>query len=137
LLPNPNVLIEYGWALEEPGDTRIIVMNKAFGEPSEKNLPFDMRHRRWPITYDLVEGASTEDRSKVKKQLIADLAEAIEAIVRSGDLQEEDRSIQPTSNPSTFLRSGEHFHRPILTLKKFNLHLLYIYLKLKDSYPCG
>jgi hypothetical protein len=31
----------------------------------------------------------------------------------------------------------QRFHRRILTLKKFNLHLLYIYLKLKDSYPCG
>ena len=34
-LPNPNVLVEYGWALKEVGYARIIpIMNEAFGEPS-------------------------------------------------------------------------------------------------------
>src|SRR4051812_20666160 len=40
-LPNPNVLIELGWALHKPGADRIIaVMNTADGWSAE-DLPFD------------------------------------------------------------------------------------------------
>jgi hypothetical protein len=50
LSPNPNVLIEYGWALAKCGHRRIVtVMNTAHGEPNETKLPFDLRHYRWPI----------------------------------------------------------------------------------------
>lgn len=45
--PNPNVLIEYGWALKSLGHGRIIaVMNDAYGAPTSESLPFDMRHLR-------------------------------------------------------------------------------------------
>src|SRR5271157_4655677 len=37
LIPNPNVLIEYGWALKSLGHSRIIpVMNEAHGAPSQE-----------------------------------------------------------------------------------------------------
>src|SRR5690349_11799286 len=50
--PNPNVILELGYAIRCLGWERIIlVMNKAYGEPDE--LPFDFRHRRWPIAYKL------------------------------------------------------------------------------------
>jgi hypothetical protein len=43
--PNPNVLVEYGYALARHGVQRLLlVMNTAFGSPSE--LPFDLRHLR-------------------------------------------------------------------------------------------
>jgi hypothetical protein len=52
--PNPNVLIEYGWALRALGHPRIIcVMNLAFGKPSPESLPFGLRHVRWPYCYEL------------------------------------------------------------------------------------
>jgi hypothetical protein len=42
--PNPNVLIEYWWALRALGHGRIIcVMNTLYGEPGD-SLPFDMKH---------------------------------------------------------------------------------------------
>ncbi len=51
--PNPNVLIEYGWALKSLGYSRILpVMNTAFGKPTPDAMPFDMRHLRNPILYD-------------------------------------------------------------------------------------
>lgn len=51
-LPNPNVLIEYGWALNSLSYNRIIpIMNSAYGKPTNETLPFDMRHFRFPITY--------------------------------------------------------------------------------------
>src|SRR5207302_8308720 len=43
--PNPNVLIEYGWALKSLGHARIVpVMNTAFGQPSADTMPFNLHH---------------------------------------------------------------------------------------------
>jgi len=72
--PNPNVLIEYGWALKSRTHERVIcVMNTYFGEPSGTTLPFDMAHLRWPICYSLDPKASKEYRqteaARVKKAL--------------------------------------------------------------------
>ncbi len=58
-IPNPNVLIEYGFALRTVGHHRIVgVMNAAYGPP--ESLPFDLVHHRFPITYKLPEGASDQ-----------------------------------------------------------------------------
>src|SRR5207247_1228613 len=55
--PNPNVTIEYGYALRCHGhDNMIAVLNTAFGESHTDNLPFDLRHLRWPIKYHLAIG---------------------------------------------------------------------------------
>lgn len=78
-LPNPNVMIELGHAITSIGIERIIlVMNSAYGSRPE-DLPFDLRHRRGPITYNLQEGATQEERKKAKKQLIKDLSKALAA----------------------------------------------------------
>lgn len=87
LLPNSNVLIEYGYALKAVTTARIIpVMNEAHGKPSDNNLPFNMRHLRNPICYSLEEGSSTEERAAIKKQLVLSLSKAIETVVISGAL---------------------------------------------------
>ena len=72
---NPNVLIEYGWALKSRSFSRMVpVMNTAFGEPSEKTLPFNMRHLKWPLTYKLAEG---DEKSEVRKKLVGELTPII------------------------------------------------------------
>ena len=59
--PNPNVMIEYGYALKICGDERIIsVFNTAFGD--WEKLPFDMRHKRRPILYCASDNLSVDDR---------------------------------------------------------------------------
>ena len=78
--PNPNVMIEYGYALKTPGAQKIVaVMNTHFGEPTE--LPFDMRHRRFPLTYDLAPDADRETRSRVRERLATDISSAIVAVL--------------------------------------------------------
>lgn len=87
LLPNPNVLIEYGYALKSVTTSRIIpVMNSAFGDPTEYNLPFNMRHLRKPLTYCLEENSGQEAKTTIREQLIRDLTKAIETVVKSGML---------------------------------------------------
>src|SRR5262249_30820972 len=65
--PNPNVLIELGYAAARVGWNRTItVMNEAFGGPSK--LPFDLQHRRWPTRYRLSGNADAETvRSALEK----------------------------------------------------------------------
>jgi hypothetical protein len=81
-IPNPNVLIELGYAAAHLGWERIIgVMNVAHGKPEK--LPFDIRHRRWPIKYNLSESASEEELEQSAKELSLDLAAAIGSIIQS------------------------------------------------------
>ncbi|WP_431068294.1 hypothetical protein [Ralstonia holmesii] len=84
--PNPNVLIEYGWALKALGHGRIVpVMNTAFGEPSDATLPFDLRHQRHPITYHCPTDADDATRKSVRERLSQDLERALRLVVSSDD----------------------------------------------------
>lgn len=72
-VPNPNVLIELGYALKALGHERIVlVFNTAFGKVEK--LPFDLRMHR-TITYVCPE--SLVDRSLVKKELTKDFKSAL------------------------------------------------------------
>jgi len=71
--PNPNVLVELGYALKALGPARIIlVFNKSFGKIEE--LPFDLRMRR-ALTYEMP--PDTPDRSTERKKLTTQLEEAL------------------------------------------------------------
>jgi hypothetical protein len=86
--PNPNVLIEYGWALKSLGLSRILtVMNTAFGEPTRESMPFDMAHLRFPITYNLPAGAEDEHREAVRNNLEKILGEALKTFFASGEFK--------------------------------------------------
>ena len=62
--PNPNVLIELGYALKTLGPERIIlVFNKSFGKIEE--LPFDLRMRR-ALVYEMPESASERAPERMK-----------------------------------------------------------------------
>jgi hypothetical protein len=80
-LPNPNVMIELGYALSELGWERIIiVLNTATGDPDD--LPFDLRNRRWPFVYKVKSDTDEITRAEAKKSLTKQLKEAIEAIAK-------------------------------------------------------
>ena len=68
LVPNPNVMLEYGYALRAKSYSVMIpVMNTAYG-PAEK-LPFDMGHLRHPLRYHLPSTATNADRRAVRNVL--------------------------------------------------------------------
>lgn len=81
--PNPNVLVELGYALKVLGTSRIImVMNTAFGEP--EMLPFDLRMKR-VVTYCALE--PTQDRAADRKILATKLEEGIRIIITNPKAQ--------------------------------------------------
>lgn len=86
--PNPNVLIEYGWALKSLGLSRMLtVMNTAFGEPTRESMPFDMAHLRFPITYSLPAGANDEHREAERNNLEKILGEALKTFFASSEFK--------------------------------------------------
>lgn len=80
-LPNPNVLFELGYALCHLTDKCIVnVMNTVYGSP-EKNMPFDLANRKWPILYGLDE-SNYNSKDEIKKKLSSEFLEAIHNIVK-------------------------------------------------------
>jgi hypothetical protein len=67
--PNPNVLVELGYALRALGAERVVmVMNTAFGTP--ESLPFDIRRKR-VLTYALPPDADSKasERTRLAERL--------------------------------------------------------------------
>ena len=88
--PNPNVLVELGYALKALGHTRVLlVMNTAYGEV--KKLPFDLDHRR-VVTYEVREGDG--DKSAKRRELARKLALGLKSILTHHALggAEEEKS---------------------------------------------
>lgn len=84
---NPNVTFELGFAVAALGWERVIgVMNTHFGAP--ERLPFDLRHRRWPIDYSLASDSTSEERKAVRDGL----GKALEAAIRAA-LKEPRRGL--------------------------------------------
>ena len=74
-LPNPNVMVELGYAMNAIGFERIIpVLNDAHG--STDTLPFDIRNRRI-LTYALSTNATKNERKATREALIRELVDAI------------------------------------------------------------
>ena len=74
-LPNPNVMVELGYAMNAIGFERIIpVLNNAHG--STDTLPFDIRNRRI-LTYALSTDATKNERKAKREALIRELVAAI------------------------------------------------------------
>lgn len=77
--PNPNVLLELGYALRSMGGERIVlVMNTAFGGPDR--LPFDLNHRR-VLPYNSPDEAI--ERAPERKELRRNLLKALRSIMDS------------------------------------------------------
>jgi len=68
LLPNPNVMAEYGYARRAKGNERILLlMNTAFGPPED--LPFDLRHLRHPTRYEVPPDLADPERRRARDAL--------------------------------------------------------------------
>lgn len=96
-VPNPNVMVEYGYALRTLGEQRVLsVMNEAYGAPSKENMPFDLAHKRFPITYKLSADAPSGDRKEALAKLAKILEDALRAVI------EHHLSTVPEVKPAAF-----------------------------------
>lgn len=96
LTPNPNVLLEHGWALHALSWRRVIsVMNIAYGSPDAHALPFDLQHFRRPILYDCPEDADDTTRRAARNSLARALRTALRAILEDDVHSEEAAAAEP------------------------------------------
>jgi hypothetical protein len=107
---NPNVLIEYGYALRCHSHAKLIgIMNVAHGRPDAESLPFDLRHLRWPRTYQLAESSAADKREQFEK-LVGILVEDIGLILTNhslpSNLIEKFVPQKPTKNVAIFFNLG-------------------------------
>jgi hypothetical protein len=81
--PNPNVLIELGYAMKSLGPDRIVlVMNTAYGGPEQ--LPFDLRQKR-VLTFSLLPDIT--DRKPERQKLMAALRTGLLTILGQSNPQ--------------------------------------------------
>lgn len=85
--PNPNVLIELGYAAKAIGWSNIIcVFNTGYGKVVD--LPFDLRFRR-PLQYQVT---NPDNKTNGRKLLVKSLTDAINAIIDGESSKEEIRN---------------------------------------------
>jgi hypothetical protein len=95
-MPNSNVLIEYGYALKSIGHNRIVpVMNTAYGKPRRETMPFDLAHHRFPIQYEVPEGAPDDERKAQREQLAKTLESAIRGVLASDAYRSSLAPVKP------------------------------------------
>jgi hypothetical protein len=111
--PNPNVMIEYGWALKSLTHSRIVtVMNVAYGAPTPENMPFDLRHLRNPILYDLPENANDSIKADERAKLINAFEHHIRAVLNSEDFkQSQPQPVAPPLFESKYSANVSRFRR--------------------------
>jgi len=81
LTPNPNVMIEYGYARHALDDKRILfVFNAAFG--SFKDLPFDLATIRRPTEYTAAPGIKDAPRRAAREAFASRLADHLGEIIK-------------------------------------------------------
>lgn len=86
--PNPNVLIELGYAVKCLGWERVICfMNTDYGKPNK--LPFDLDHQR-VTTYSLLD--ENAEKSKVKKTLRSIVTDTILELSKTNGPQRKGKS---------------------------------------------
>lgn len=105
---NSNVAIELGYAMKSKGGDRILmVANEAF--TARDKLPFDLRHKRGPIFFNLPDGATKMDILDEKVKLVSKLKEAIRLVIVANPTATSfsAHSVVSTNENGMYFRTGD------------------------------
>jgi len=107
IVPNPNVMLEYGYALRAKSHSVMIpVMNAAYG-PADK-LPFDMGHLRHPLQYELPATATNAERRAVRKSLTEELERILRLMIAEAPVKQTTpfQEAPSVASPAFFFPHG-------------------------------
>ena len=94
-LPNPNVMLELGYARKSLGHNRIIpVFNRAIGPMRYEDLPFDLRHMSGSISFHLPAGATREKLREERSGLQRQFTDRLRAMFASDDLLQTEAELE-------------------------------------------
>ncbi len=130
LIPNANVMLEYGYALHARTNSIMMpVMNTAYGDAKE--LPFDMGHLRFPLQYVLPSTANNADRRAARSAL----AGRFESILREMIIAARASDEQDSSKQSRQLEAARRYLSPELlrTIER----ALYIHSRAIVNFSCA
>jgi hypothetical protein len=103
---NSNVAYELGFAHGVHGDEVLLtVMNTFFGGQHE--LPFDLAHRRWPLSYELAPDATAEQRQKVRSSLSKELSKILKLYFEATTIGATYVPNSPTYNRACYWQERE------------------------------
>jgi hypothetical protein len=106
-LINSNIAYELGFSHGFHGDYVLLaVMNTYYGLP--ENLPFDLKHRRWPVRYELSPEATKSQRDEVRVKLSKELAVILGLYLKNRKPQKVYEPIQATINKASYWQKGEY-----------------------------
>jgi hypothetical protein len=110
-IPNPNVLIELGYAAKTIGWERtILVINNAYGKAND--LPFDILQHRWPIEYRVTD--DTKVRGKMQGDLEGILIDAIRGCEESSLIRAKNMAMSLDTDTLALIAKNEN--KPIIEL---------------------
>jgi hypothetical protein len=72
-IPNPNVMLELGYAMNQMDNERIVLVGNMAEGAKPSRLPFDLSHWRWPVLYRLNPDATPEQIAEAAAKLKAAL----------------------------------------------------------------
>ena len=111
-LINSNVAIELGYALPVVGDDGLLmVFNEAYGV--RESLPFDLRHKAGPITYNLPPDANKEQIARARALLVGSFKTALKDCLEAkrasiGNVSQDTHDeIPATGSCAEYWDSGE------------------------------
>lgn len=105
---NSNVAIELGFAIGIHGDEVLLkIMNTYYG--LKDDLPFDLKHRRWPLTYELDPQCTSGDKKTARTKLTKQLVDIFREYLKQKPTQglKEFSPTPSTFSPSAFWKNGE------------------------------
>lgn len=107
---NPNVMIELGFAKRALSAERVVmVANAHWFKSFADDLPFDLRHRRGPVRYELEPNADSEARKLAFKGLVSGLKARLTPLLKSTQPQSAPTFLEASSregDPSVWFAKG-------------------------------
>lgn len=105
-LINSNVAYELGFAHGHHGDHVLLsIMNTHYGPPD--NLPFDLKHRRWPVKFELSPEANKTERNEAKSKLVKELTGIFKLYLENRKPVKKYEPIHATYNQASYWQEGE------------------------------
>lgn len=114
LVTNPNVSIEYGYALHaKPYTAMMSIMNTAYGPPEK--LPFDIGHVRHPLQFHVEPTAKNSERRRVRDALSVQIESALRLMIIDHISRGREQNLFPEATPARppalFSKAGETIAR--------------------------
>lgn len=111
-VPNPNVMLELGYALKVMDVERIILIgNQRFGAALD-HMPFDLKAWRKPIFYKLGEESNAEQRDQVATKLAAELRHALMLALNTAEKQMREAKRRTERAPELWVRFQDEDAEP-------------------------